>query len=842
MTFGEIVSRFEQLFGKGTLQIASQVEFNSMTQQAEESLEQWSDRVMETVQRSLGARVPGQVLQEQAVLWFAMGCQDARAGQASVDDGQVNASNAFSLGISVVSVQKDSSLSPQLLQMKVMSDGVLCSRSSGRIHVNVGAFANTEADSPEELGFVLNYLSTKLFSITAQDRNGGTVTVIATGETSDLVTIKHTQSGTWGVFLKKNLDRETHSQHLLRFIAASVEKDAPSSALEVTLFVNDVNDVAPKFSQPAYHIQVPEDHDLAVPINISISATDPDNGPGGSVSYDMEASALYGKTFIINPLNGQVTLNQHLDYERLTFYQYKLIAKDGGNPSLTSTADLLITILDVQDTPPIFQGLPYMTTIKENHSVGTTIFRVLAVDGDTGIPNNITYSFSSGIEKSHNLNFSKSLLNINASEVIGKPTNLTETVKPFTITIEDVNDNIPIFNQSTYYGSVKENVTDIPITISGDGLYVKDIDQMGSNDIKLHVYTNDSNIQFNDIVASPSLVSSEGTFLLRLTNNFTFDYEKHSIIDLIIKAEDKKDSSMFSVCTVHVTINDTNDNDPIFKNTLENFTLPENSSFNTTVTEIKATDADSGKYSEITYHLQGSNSINSKTGEISVACNNSCLDRERQIVYQMSVEARDGGGKVSSAPVKITLMDVNDNSPMFLQPKYEFGITENSSLISGMNNFTVHAVDYDEPRTANSLITYTLLPRPDTLDRHFTINSTTGSIRIVNPLTRDQLSLIPNGRLELEVTAHDNGSPSLTSTVSITAFLQAQLQSSTSSNCNISSTTTSVKPTHYGSTYSANRNLDVTVMLKILLHRDFVICPVKSPKIEINLQNFGVEF
>ncbi|XP_061191818.1 cadherin-related family member 2-like [Saccostrea echinata] len=638
--------------------------------------------------------------------------------------------------------------------------------------------------------------------------------------------------------------KHTQSQHLLRFIATSSEKGAPSSALEVTLFVNDVNDVAPIFSQPAYRINVPEDHDLTVPINIFISATDPDNGTGGSVSYDMksagQASALYGKTFIMDPLNGQVILNQSLDYEKLTFYQYTLIAKDGGNPSLTSTADLLIIILDVQDTPPIFQGLPYMTTIKENYSVvnlkkfkpsRTTIFRVLAVDGDTGIPNDITYSFSSGTEycsqflsvdrNTGNITINKTMdrdggpikqlrgvctVNVKASEVTDKPSYLTETVKPFTITIEDVNDNRPIFNQSTYYGSVKENMTDIPITISGDGLYVKDIDQMGSNDIKLHVYMNDSNIQFNDVVALPSLVSSEGTFLLLLTNKFKFDYEKHSKINLIIKAEDKKDSSMFSVCTVHVTINDTNDNDPIFKNTLENFTLPENSSFNTTVTEIKATDADSGKYSEITYRLQGSNrfSINSTTGEISVACNNSCLDRERQIVYYMSVEARDGGGKVSSAPVKITLMDVNDNSPMFLQPKYEFWISENSSLISGMNNFTVHAVDYDEPRTANSLITFTLLPRPDTLDRHFTINSTTGSIRIVNPLTRDQLSLIPNGRLELEVTAHDHGSPSLTSAVSITAFLQVQLHSSTSGNCNISSTTTSVKPTHYGSAYSGN--------------------------------------
>lgn len=43
-----------------------------MTQGEEESLEQWGDRVMEVAQRALGAQVPGEVLQGQAILRFAM--------------------------------------------------------------------------------------------------------------------------------------------------------------------------------------------------------------------------------------------------------------------------------------------------------------------------------------------------------------------------------------------------------------------------------------------------------------------------------------------------------------------------------------------------------------------------------------------------------------------------------------------------------------------------------------------------------------------------------------------------------------------------------------------------
>lgn len=94
MSFGELASRFEQRFGKGTLQAASQVEFNAMTLGSEESLEQWGDRVMEVAQRALGARVPGQVLQEQADLRFAMGCQDPRAGRKLIDNPPITVDEA----------------------------------------------------------------------------------------------------------------------------------------------------------------------------------------------------------------------------------------------------------------------------------------------------------------------------------------------------------------------------------------------------------------------------------------------------------------------------------------------------------------------------------------------------------------------------------------------------------------------------------------------------------------------------------------------------------------------------------------------------------------------------
>lgn len=71
ITFSSVVASLEECFGKGTLRAAHHLEFNSLTPGSEESVEQWSDRVMETAQYVLEARVSWSVLQEQPKMRFA---------------------------------------------------------------------------------------------------------------------------------------------------------------------------------------------------------------------------------------------------------------------------------------------------------------------------------------------------------------------------------------------------------------------------------------------------------------------------------------------------------------------------------------------------------------------------------------------------------------------------------------------------------------------------------------------------------------------------------------------------------------------------------------------------
>nr|XP_034311820.1 cadherin-23-like [Crassostrea gigas] len=648
-------------------------------------------------------------------------------------------------------------------------------------------------------------LNETLFTITAKELNGGNVEVIPTGLTNDIVKTNgtnNTATVTVKVFLKKALDRETKSSFTLKFSAISNDQSLPSSQLSVSLFVLDINDEPPKFSQIAYRKELLENHNLSNDIGANVSATDPDNGLGGLVTYTLQpagqASGLYNKTFDIDPSNGKIKLLQHLDYETLTFYQYKIIATDGGDPKtkLNSTADLLIMVKDVQDTPPIFQRLPFMTTISETTPIGTSIYKIFATDGDTGIPDNITYSLTDQSNETACDNFLQinsitgvisikqlmdrdggtikrlngiCIVNVTASEITNATANKnSQTTKPFTITVQDENDNRPKFSKKQYEGSVKENMRDITISIPGN-IQVFDIDQNGYNNIKLTV------LNRTDVVPSPDSVIYNGTVLLRLTN--PLDYENEKNITFLIKAEDTNNSSFVNNSTVIVKINDTNDNDPVFQSRDNDLFLPENSCFNTTVGKITATDIDSGNYGKIEYRLDRNTSfkIEATTGRVYVSCknscargcnnslcDNSCLDREKKDRYYLTVSAIDGGGRRTSLPITIYLNDTNDNRPKFRYNSYQIGLLENRKTFSdGKEDLEIQADDVD--LSENKTISYKLLQNSP----HFHINESTGKITITEKVDYENLTEA-NGYINLTIIASDHGKPQQSSSVQLT--------------------------------------------------------------------------
>ncbi|KFM79789.1 Protocadherin Fat 1, partial [Stegodyphus mimosarum] len=191
------------------------------------------------------------------------------------------------------------------------------------------------------------------------------------------------------------LDREITENYALRVWAkdSSLEKPLMSSTV-VYIRLEDVNDNAPMFGHTQFWVKVREDLPIGTVVMV-MSARDPDTGDGGRVAYEM----LDGGTFSVDPLTGVVRLARTLDFENKQLYNVTIVARDQGDPPLTSVAYLLVEVEDVNENlhPPKFPDVVASGSVHENKPEGTLVMHVTAVDADPpGIDSTIAYSIRDG--------------------------------------------------------------------------------------------------------------------------------------------------------------------------------------------------------------------------------------------------------------------------------------------------------------------------------------------------------------------------------------------------------------------------------------------------------------
>ena len=152
---------------------------------------------------------------------------------------------------------------------------------------------------------------------------------------------------------------------------------------------------------------------------------------------------------------------------------------------------------------------------------------------------------------------------------------------------------------------------------------------------------------------------------------------------------------------------DANDNSPEFTESKYKFRVPENVTLGHKAGTVKAKDIDSGSFGTVTYVLHGFGTdkfrMNSESGDIYVA---QSLDYETQKTYTLMIEAKDGGGRVSTVLVKVDLQDVNDNEPKFKMTEYTRIVREGA--INFSPQLYIKAMDADGPDQGNGNITYSI--------------------------------------------------------------------------------------------------------------------------------------
>jgi len=572
------------------------------------------------------------------------------------------------------------------------------------------------------------------------------------------------------------LDRETVSGYSLVVTAVSGGSSPLSGNMSVEVTVLDVNDNSPVFDHVIYSVQVSENTAVGM-VLLTVHASDTDSaGVNSRVYYSwVQDDGGVSPPFTINPDSGVVTLSGRLDREKTSTYSLLVAARDGGTPSLTSSATVTVLVLDVNDNAPVItintltsEALP-VADIPEDSLVGIFAALVTVTDADAGqnaniscwvaAPTSLTFGLVPLQYAKYKLVTLTSLdrereAEYNVTVVCrdnGYPplsTNVTLSVN-----ILDVNDNPPVFSQSSYATSIFEDNSPASFIIT---VTATDADSGENGRVTYSLGGDAAGLFYID--------SNTGSVF----TNTSFDRESTPSIQFLVIASDHGQPALCTSATVLVTILDVNDNSPKFTQPSYTFIVPEQEPANQSVGLVSATDADSGAYSVVRYTLGGEArgvfNINSNTGDISTA---RTLNSDVNDVYCLVIVASNDGYPqlTSNASVTVYVMDVKGNSIIIDFPDAckNYTVWVSSHLKTGQE---VMAVKAHSLKDIQNVLSFEMGGQSET----FTMDSITGVI-----YAKTDLSKFVDALLQFPIIVSDTTNPYLKSHINLTILISSSI-------------------------------------------------------------------
>ncbi|XP_076595419.1 protocadherin gamma-A11-like isoform X9 [Chaetodon auriga] len=471
--------------------------------------------------------------------------------------------------------------------------------------------------------------------------------------------------------LDKELDRE--KEHDLNFVLTAVDGGNPqrSGTANIHVTVLDANDNAPVFEQALYKASLPEDSALDTVV-VTVSASDADEGVNGEVTYDFSRiSERAKKLFSLNSKTGEIKVIGPLDFESDSKYEMRIDAKDGYG--LSSDSKVMIDVTDVNDNAPVIYLKSLMNPIPENVSPGTEVGIINVQDRDSETNGQVRCFIQQGapfklvpsIKNYYSLVSTGQLdrevvsdynITITATDEGSPPLSSSKSVQ---LSVADINDNPPVFEEQSYSAYVSENNKPGSTLCS---VTARDPDWRQNGTV---IYS----LLAGEVNGAPvsSYVSVNGdTGVIHAVRSF--DYEQLRSFKVHVMARDNGSPPLSSNVTVSVFISDVNDNCPQIL-----YPAPEGNSFMTElvpkaahggslVSKVIAVDADSGQNAWLSYHIVKSTdpglfTIGVHSGEIRTQRDISESDSMKQ---NLIVSVKDNGQPSLSATCSMYLL-ISDN-------------------------------------------------------------------------------------------------------------------------------------------------------------------------------------
>ncbi|CAH8549814.1 unnamed protein product [Heterobilharzia americana] len=507
------------------------------------------------------------------------------------------------------------------------------------------------------------------------------------------------------------LDRETTPVQTVTLTCT--DSVGNSAHVLIKIHLSDLNDNPPKFVNNAHFVfQIPENQELPgnKPIWLGRTiAVDNDQGINSVITYRLESSDYtvtghgdkdYGNSdgdmtaitaskidsvFELNPQTGDLYVKVVFDRETTPndgVYRLKVLAIDGGEPSLTGTAQVEVFILDVNDWAPQFTREVYTFSVPENVRIHEVVGEVEAVDRDADSKGKITYQLISHAYQPVNeiSDWAVHLPNQYSSRRLRSRSSVTD---------EDMSEKTP------------PEVAVDELKNKSFGILIRD--KRFNDTSKQFTESMNSNIQQEKL---------EKTFVLNKTNELLREEVKS--VKPVSNSHSEKSPILINYFAVDRLTGKIRLIRALDRESVAFFTI-----------EIIA--IDSAPISPIA-SLRQINSILS-TSDISGNNNNSTSKNAYYTPVHKSLS--------STATVVIAVTDVNDNPPIFRRPNTSTAIQLSLHETLGRQLLTLEATDADEGE--NARITYQIrseVPRPPggSGTGHFAIDESSGMLFLARPL------------------------------------------------------------------------------------------------------------
>ncbi|XP_056238377.1 protocadherin gamma-A5-like isoform X29 [Seriola aureovittata] len=576
------------------------------------------------------------------------------------------------------------------------------------------------------------------------------------------------------LLLKERIDREALcTETALCALHFQIILENPMEFYSVTVQITDINDNAPTFEKNEMKFKISESAITGAKFVLE-RAVDLDVGINDLQNYELKPTDHFVLKVHNNAdgnKNVEMVLQKPLDREKQEQISLMLTAVDGGEPQMSGTMLIVITVLDVNDNAPVFTQSTYKTTVTENSPKGTVVATVTASDADQGSNSKITYSITNTLDNVRkvfevnaetgevslvgHIDFERSRhfqINLLASDEGG----LTDSCK-LIIDVQDVNDNKPEINIMSKSNVISEDAK-LNTVVTMINIEDKDSGENG----KVQCFINEN---------MPFTLKTTTINFYNLVTDSDLDRERASEYNITVTCSDEGVPSLSSSVTLTLQISDVNDNSPVFERSSYEAYIVENNTPGLSIFTVKARDADWNQNARVSYILEDS-SVNGVpvSSYVSVSADSGVIHAVRSFDYEQikdfhfRVKAQDGGSPPlsSNVTVRILIQDQNDNPPQVLYPVQTGGslVAEMVPRSADVGYLVTKVVAVDVDSGQNAWLSYKLQKATDRA--LFEVGLQNGEIRTIRQVTdKDAV------KQRLTVIVEDNGQPSRSATVNV---------------------------------------------------------------------------